>query len=111
MSKYTYTFDQLRDNEAGIRAMFMNYTWAMQHDGVDQDNYFTADSGTVEAASPLQACEKLYFIYNTDYPAGYTGRSMSVSDIVNLWDNEQDPPEKTSWYCDSVGFLKLEGET
>lgn len=106
--KFTYTFDQLRDNPAGNAALFMDYEWAQENGGVDQDNYFTADSGTIEAETPEQACEKLYRFYNAKCNLiGYAGRSMSVSDIVNLWDNEQDTPAKTSWYCDSIGFKKL----
>ncbi len=107
--KYTYTFDQLRDNPAGIMALFMNYDWIQKHGGVDQNNYFTADSGTIEAETPQQACEKLFRFYNARCNlTGYAGRSMSVSDIVNLWDNEQNPPKKTAWFCDSIGFVRLE---
>lgn len=106
--KYTYTFDQLRSNPKGFSAQFMNYDWTQKNGGVDQENYFTADSGTIEANTPLEACEKLYRFYNSRYNLhGYDGRSMSVSDIVNLWDNEQDPPVKTSWFCDSIGFKQL----
>lgn len=107
--KYTYTFDQLRDNPAGIYAMFNNYGWTMEHGGVDPDNYYTADSGTIEADTEIGACEKLFRLYNLPgYVPGYAGRSMSVSDIINLWDNEHEPPVKTSWFCDSIGFVKLE---
>ena len=106
--KYTYTFDQLRDNKANLPAMFRNFEYMQEHGGVDQSKYFTADSGTIEAETPQAACEKLFCIYNFDRPVGYTGRSMSVSDIINLWDNEQDPPVKTAWFCDSIGFVKLE---
>ena len=106
--KYTYTFDQLRDNEAGIIARFMNYEWTKKNGGVDQDNYFTADYGTIEAETPEQACEKLFRFYNAKYNLiGYAGRSMSVSDIVNLWDNSVEPPVKTSWFRDSFGFKRL----
>lgn len=107
MKKYTYTFDQLRDNPSGARALFMSYKWTMKHGGVDLDNYFTADSGKIEANSPMEACEKLFRIYNLRNVMSYEGRSMSVSDIVNIWDNDQDPPEKSSWYCDSFGFVRL----
>lgn len=106
--RYTYTFDQLRGNDAGIEAMFMSYDWAQRHGGVDPENYFTADSGTIEAVTPKAACKKLFRFYNArDNLTGYAGRSMNVSDIVNLWDNEQDPPVKTSWYCDSIGFVQI----
>ena len=109
--KYTYTFDQLRDNPAGVSALFMDYEWTQEHGGIDRGNYFTADSGTIEAETPLRACEKLFRFYNARYNlTGYAGRSMSVSDIVNLWDNEQEPPVKTSWFCNRVGFVQLEAE-
>lgn len=105
---YTYTFDQLRDNEAGIKNRFMNYEYAKAHGGVDRNNYFTADRGIVEAETPLDACEKLFRFYNARCNlTGYAGRSMSVSDIVTLWDNTQNSPVKSSWYCDSVGFVQL----
>lgn len=106
--KYTYTFNQLRDNEAGLAALFMDYEWTQAHGGVDQDNYFTADSGTIHAETPMEACEKLFCFYNAEYNStGYAGRSMSVSDIITLWDNEQEPPVKTSWFCDTIGFILL----
>ena len=111
--KYTYTFDQLRNNDRGLEMRFMNFEYASQHGGVDAENYFTADGGLIDASSPEDACEKLYRAYNSkftpegDRPRCYKGRSMSVSDIVNLWDNEQEPPVKTSWFCDSLGFRQI----
>lgn len=109
MTEYTYTLDQLREaTEEQIYSLFMNYAWAEKHGGVKLHNYFTADSGTIKASSPQAACEALFRIYNIDRPAGYTGRSMSVSDIVSLWDNTTDAPVKTSWFCDSVGFVQID---
>ena len=106
---YTYTFDLLRDNDAGNRVSYLNYEHTLALGGVDPDNYFTADGGTVEGRKPQEACEKLYEIYNrANRPNGYHGRSMCVSDIVNLWDNTQDPPVKTSWFCDSLGFVQID---
>lgn len=109
MTEYTYTFDQLREvTEEQIYALFMNYAWAEKHGGVKPSNYYTADHGTIKASSPQAACEQLFRIYNIDHPADYTGRSMSVSDIVNLWDNSTEPAVKTSWFCDSVGFVQID---
>lgn len=106
--KYTYTFDQLRDvTPEQVNLRFMDLDWTNRHGGVNPDNYFTADSGTIEASSPECACERLYMRYNVDRPAGYTGRSMSVSDIVNLWDNSGEEPIKTSWFCERIGFVRI----
>ena len=108
--KYTYTFDQLRDVPAeNVRRLFLDFEATVQHFGaVDLSRYYTADHGTVEAPNPQAACEELYRRYNIEHPAGYHGRSMSVSDVVNIWDNSVDPPKKSTWFCDSFGFKLLE---
>lgn len=108
-TRYTYTFNQLRDCPGeNTKRLFLDYKTTVRLFGaVDLDRYFTADHGTIEAFGQRMACERLYLIYNTEKPEGYTGRSMSVSDVVTLWDNDVDPPITGSWYCDSFGFRLL----
>jgi len=108
--KFTYTFDQLRDIEKNQPLMYMNYKWSVENFGpINQSRYFTADYGVIEADSEKAACEKLFNMYNSDaMPIGYTGRTMSVSDIVNLWDYDNEEAPKTAWFCDSFCFVKLE---
>ena len=108
--KYTYTFDQLRHVDENAHLMYLHYESAVTNFGpIDQSRYFTADYGTIEADSEESACEKLWRKYNFDkLPDEYDGRGMSVSDIVNLWNEETDPPVKTSWFCDSYCWVKLE---
>lgn len=106
--KYTYCFNQLRDNDKGDELLFMNYQYTVRKGGVDLENYYTADFGTIEASSPLAACEELFRKYNRMDPwqlKGYEGRSMSVSDVVELW--TVDTGEHTVWFCDSFGFVQL----
>ena len=105
--KYTYTLDQLRDTGEAAGLLFMNSEYVKAHGGIRPELYFTAAHGTIEAISQEEACEELYRRYNMERPADYRGRSMSVSDIVNLWDNEVEPPVKTSWFCDSIGFKQI----
>ena len=47
--------------------------------------------------------ESLYIKFNSDYPAGYKGRSMSVSDIVAV----KEGGGVTCYYVDSIGFKEL----
>ncbi len=111
MIRYTYTIDQLRDMpEDNIRRLFLDFEATVRFfNAVDLSRYYTVDSGTIEAPEPEIACERLFRLYNSDErPAGYTGRSMSVSDVVNLWDNSVEPPKKSTWFCDSIGFKRLE---
>lgn len=52
--------------------------------------------------------EKLYQIFNTEHPTGYKGRSMSVSDVVEVIDGTT---RKSCFnFCDSVGFQKVSFE-
>lgn len=103
--KYTFTLDQVDMME---RWCFMNHHGAMLFGGIDMEKYYTVDHGEVMAKNEQAACEKLFERYNADRPVGYEGRSMSVSDIVTLWDNSGAEPVKTIWYCDSVGFKQID---
>ena len=109
MMKYTYCFNQLRDTDKAFELQFLNYRQTGRKGGVDLENYFTADFGTIDASSPQAACEKLFRKYNSYDPRelnGYEGRSMSVSDVVELWPS--DDGAHTVWFCDSFGFVKLQ---
>ena len=112
MKRFAYSFCRLgNQTERQIKSRFTPFSWVVkEYGGVKLDDYFQADRGVIEAANELAACEKLFFIYNWCCPAitGYTGPSMSVSDIVRLWDNETEPATKTIWFCDSVGFVRLD---
>lgn len=43
-------------------------------------------SGEVDGVTPKAACEKLYVMFNTEHPADYKLRSMSVGDVLMLTD-------------------------
>lgn len=69
---------------------------------IDASIYDLVYSGQVKAAD----LEDIYRTFNIDYPDGYTGRSLSVSDIVQVVENENSGTEPGFYYCDSVGFVK-----
>lgn len=52
--------------------------------------------------------EEAYRMFNLDHPEDYRGRSMSVSDVVEIIDS--DTVEKGFYFCDTVGFKKVEFE-
>lgn len=49
--------------------------------------------------------EDIYHIFNVDIPADYAGRSLSVSDIVEVVDSDRVAPG--AYYCDSIGFKEV----
>lgn len=51
--------------------------------------------------------EDLFYMFNYNHPVGYSGRSMSVSDIVRI-QGEGDEPEY--WFCDNFGFKQIDFE-
>lgn len=47
--------------------------------------------------------ERIFSWYNDDLPKEYIGRSLSPSDIVELYDNER----RRYFYCNPIGFLEV----
>jgi hypothetical protein len=48
--------------------------------------------------------EDIFRIFNLEHPEGYTGRSLSVSDIVELYDDTG----SSFFFCDTLGFLEIQ---
>ncbi|MBR0312583.1 MAG: DNA primase [Oscillospiraceae bacterium] len=47
--------------------------------------------------------ERLFQIFNLNHPGDYRGRSLSISDVVELYDGQ----ERKYYYCDTVGFAPI----
>ena len=77
--------------------LFMGFEFTQRHGGVDPTEYELVFEGEVEATH----LETVFYIFNTysEMPAGYRGRSLSVSDVVVTEDG--------AFFCDSFGFTKL----
>lgn len=101
---YAYILSQLPVSDDRC---FRDYESIVEHFGsVDPAGYVYADAGIIEADTPQEALEKLFEVYNMNRPADYEGRSMSVSDIVKL-SSDESPFCRDLWFCDSIGFKKL----
>ena len=70
------------------------------HFAVDRSNYDLVYTAPLPAKETL---DDLYRQFNADHPKDFTGRSMSVSDVVVI----QRGGEVTSHYVDSFGFAEL----
>lgn len=62
--------------------------------------YDLAFDGELEVTSP----EQVFVMFNVDHPAGYTGRSLSMSDVVEFVD------DGVFYFCDFIGFKKVSFE-
>lgn len=51
--------------------------------------------------------EDVYRMFNLHHPSGYTGRSLSVSDVVEVIDENG---KSAFYFCDIIGFQKVDFE-
>ncbi len=56
-----------------------------------------------QTQSAFDLLERILDCYNDDLPADYHGRSVSISDVVELYDDEN----RTYYYCDTAGFVPV----
>lgn len=97
-----YEIFQLKDSARAY--LFMNSAELAQM-GVQPniENYQPVYKGTLE---PGMNMESIYMRLNADEkPEGYTGHSLSVSDVIVVSDENG----KTAWMVDSVGFSQVYG--
>lgn len=95
-----YAIFQVKNTNPNGR-MFMNTDWLAKHElTVTVDAYDQIYSGEVESSNPL---EYLWKRFNMAHPVDYRGRSLSVSDVVVLTDEEG----KRAFFCDSIGWSEV----
>ena len=68
---------------------------------VDPALYDRVYDGKLDCSS----LETIYEKFNVDHPADYTGRSLSVSDVVEI--SESDTLKPGFYFVDSIGFKKI----
>ncbi len=68
-------------------------------DEIDSSIYVKVFGGEVDCNN----FGEIYTMFNIDHPEGYKGRSMSVSDVLAVTENN----ETKYYYCDSIGFKEI----
>ncbi|MDE7363738.1 MAG: methyltransferase domain-containing protein, partial [Ruminococcus sp.] len=99
-----YKIYQLPDDEKyhGIRFTGMK---ALENEGIqlNSEDYKLVYEGELPEFKGIDTLEKLYQQFNIELPEDFTGRSLSVSDvIVTEIDGEQN-----AYYCDTMGFTEM----
>ena len=70
-------------------------------DAIDSSVYDKVYAGEV----PCEGLEDVFRMFNVDHPQDYTGRSVSVSDVVEIIDENGD---STFHFCDTIGWKIVE---
>ena len=82
---------------------FLNYENMERFQGsaeLRSEIYDKVFEGEVECGT----LEEVYQMFNLDHPDGYRGRSLSVSDVVEVVGEEK----STFHFCDSIGFREVD---
>ena len=97
-----FQIDSERDEK---NFMFMNHDFVMKKQGeagIQNEIYDKVFDGEVDC----NTLEEVYAMFNTNHPQGFAGRSLSVSDIVQILDGGREAPG--FYFCDSFGFKKVD---
>ena len=92
-----YKIKQIKDAE-NCEYVFSHYNLAK--DKIDLKDYKVVYEGELDYPEIPNALEELFDIFNVRRPNDFEGRSMSVSDIVEV--------DGDNYYCDAVGWVKLQ---
>ncbi|MBP5581500.1 MAG: hypothetical protein J6X85_06920, partial [Ruminococcus sp.] len=99
-SKMRIRVFQINDVKDADKLKFMSYETVMKSASVDANIYHQVYGGTVNCSD----LEGVFSLCNTTFPSGYYGHSLSVSDVIEICDGER----KGFYYCDVVGFEKID---
>ena len=82
--------------------MFRNLQAILQASNhqVPTELYETVFSGELE----VQSLQDIFTIFNIAHPEGYRGRSMSVSDVVEI---PASTGENDFYFCEPIGYKKI----
>ena len=93
-----YQIDQEKDSN---RVMFENFDNMLKYSaGFDFSIYKCVYDSNINAKN----LEEVYHQFNMLLPDNYKGHSLSISDVVNIVDTDQ----QGYYYCDTFGFKKLD---
>lgn len=109
-----YAILQIKKGDEYHNKRFENYKHTIrEYNKIDLDDYdikgiFDTKDFYETNKKTGRLLEDIYKIWNTTrHPDGFTGHSLSVSDIVAMY---QDTTIKFH-FCDSIGFRELKNET
>ena len=98
----TYEILQIKRKSNGEPYRFMGMNYVQKKELiVNANDYESVYRGTLQ---PGESLDTLYVKFNLEQPKGFTGHSLSVSDVIVI----ESPTDIKSFYVDVVGFCKLQ---
>lgn len=97
-----YSIFQIKDIE-DCSYSFMPWSFAEKHDFKFTDYSFIYN-GVINSNDPDYILEKLFISFNVNRPEDFKGHSLSMSDLVELADEDG---SISYYYCDSFGWVNV----
>ena len=99
-----YQIWQLPDEEKYHGIMFESRE-QLYKDGIElsKDDYKLVYEDTLEGYAGMISLDTIFTKFNMDHPADYTGRSLSVSDVIVIKEENR----QTAYYVDRIGYQKM----
>jgi hypothetical protein len=86
------------------RTKFLGYDSVLKEAGrVDPSIYRTVFDGDVDCDN----LEEVFELLNTSLPAAYQGHGLSVSDVVEVCNDQTGNTDPGFYFCDTIGFRNL----
>lgn len=95
---------QINPDRDEHRVMFLSHDRLERFQGNPEVNSSIYDK-VYDKDVPCGNLEEVYTMLNSNHPSNYRGRSLSVSDIVEVYEAEAVP--QGFYFCDSVGFRQV----
>lgn len=86
---------------------FMSYDSTMANGGIDESTYKNVFFGDVDGDD----LEDIYAIFNMDRVPTHQGYSLSVSDVVEVIDSDNEMLNGKCFFCDSIGYKTVDFDT
>lgn len=98
------TFYQINMDRDYSHMVYRSYDSLTNNQGsaeIDSEIYDKVFKGSVAC----DTIEDVYRVFNDAHPDGYSGRFLSVSDVIEITD--KDTGKHQWYYCDSIGFKQI----
>lgn len=97
---YAYLIYQIKDP---IKCDYAWMSWKIAKIDINLMDYDCVYTDSIDGEDPDAVLENLYEMFNINHPLDFNGHSLSMSDIVVLFDDNG-----CKWYyCDSFGWKDI----
>ena len=94
-------------NDSNNKNHFMSYDSTMANGGIDESAYKNVFHGDVDCSD----LEEVYTLFNTERVPTHQGYSLSISDVIEVIDSDNEMLRGKCFFCDSSGFKLIDFDT